>query len=56
MSTTTNDTSDVKEAADHADVTQIKKNLEDQKQTDAPESLTEEQKAPFIDEEVRTDK
>ena len=56
MSTTNNDTSDIKKAADNADVQQIEQNLQDNKQADAPESLTDAQKTPFIDEDVRTDK
>lgn len=56
MSATNNDTSDIKQAAEHVDTQQIVKNLEDNKQTDVPESLTKEQQTSFIDEEVRTDK
>lgn len=56
MSTTDNNTSDVKQAAKNADAQQIEKNLQDKKQSDAPEQLTEEQKTSFIDEDVRTDK
>lgn len=56
MSNTNNDTSDIKQAAEHADVQQIEKNLEDTKKVDVPEELTKEQETPFIDETVRTDK
>lgn len=56
MSNTNNDTSDIKKAAENVDAQQIEKNLQDNKQIDAPESLTKEQQTPFIDEDVRTDK
>ena len=56
MSTTNNDTSDIKTAADHVDAQQLKQNLQDDKEIDAPESLTKAQQTPFIDEDVRTDK
>lgn len=56
MSTTNNDTSDIKTAADHVDTQQLKQNLQDDKEIDAPESLTKAQQTPFIDEDVRTDK
>ncbi|WP_170231076.1 hypothetical protein [Psychrobacter frigidicola] len=55
MSTNNDDTSDIKQAADNVNVQQIEKNLQDKKQTDKPEPLTEEQATPFIDAEVRTD-
>lgn len=56
MSTTNNDTSDVKQAAEQVNVQEMEKNLQDDKQVDAPESLTEQEKTSFIDEDVRTDK
>lgn len=56
MSTTNNDTSDVKKAADQADSQQIEKNLKDNKQVDTPEKLSEEQQTPFIEDDLRTDK
>lgn len=61
MSNVNNDTSDIKQAAEHADGQKIEKNLEgkkleDNKKVDAPEELTEQQQTPFIDEKVRTDK
>lgn len=61
MSNTNNDTSDIKQAADHADAQQIEKNLADEKLADknevnSPEKLTAEEETPFIDETVRTDK
>jgi hypothetical protein len=56
MSTTDNDTSDIKKAAEHANADKIENNLADKKQVDIPEDLTEAQKTPFIDEAVRTDK
>lgn len=51
-----NETSDISKAADHADATQIKQNLDEKKQADKPENLSDEQKTPFIEEELRTDK
>ncbi|MCG3860182.1 MULTISPECIES: hypothetical protein [Psychrobacter] len=56
MSNTNNDTSDVKKAAEQADSQQIEKNLADNKQVDEPENLSEEQKTPFIEDDLRTDK
>ena len=56
MSTTNNDTSDVKKAAEQADSQQIEKNLKDNKQADTPENLSEEQQTPFIEDDLRTDK
>lgn len=49
-------TSDIKKAAEKADAQQIEKNLQDDKSVDVPESLTEDQKTPYIDEQARTDK
>lgn len=54
--TSNNDTSDIKKAAEQADAQQVEENLQNKKQADAPEQLTEEQQTSFIDEEVRTDK
>ena len=56
MSNTNNDTSDIKQAAEHADGQQIEKNLQDRKEVDVPEALTKEEETPFIDETLRTDK
>lgn len=56
MSTSKNDTSDIKQAAENADVEQIENNLKENKQVNMPKELTKEQATPFIDEEVRTDK
>ena len=56
MSNTNNDTSDVKKAAEQADSQQIEKNLTDNKQVDKPENISEEQKTPFIEDDLRTDK
>ncbi len=56
MSNTNNDTSDVKKAAEQADSQQIEKNLAGNKQVDEPENLSEEQKTPFIEDDLRTDK
>ena len=56
MSNVNNDSSDIKKAAEQADSQEIEKNLETDKSVNEPESLTEEEATPFIDEELRTDK
>lgn len=56
MSTTDNDNSDIKKAAEQANGQEIEKNLEHKKTADAPESLNPEERTPFIDDELRTDK
>lgn len=56
MSDTNNDTSDVKNAAEHVDVEEISSNLQGSKANQQPENLTEKQETPFIDDDVRTDK
>ena len=53
--------SDIKKAAEHADSEQIEKNLNDNmvtehKQVKTPEALSEDEKTPFIDDDLRTDK
>lgn len=55
------DVSDIKKAAEHADSEQIEKNLNDNmvtedKQVKTPEALSEDEKTPFIDDDLRTDK
>lgn len=56
MSDTTADTSDIKQAADHVDVQDIKINLQDSQSEQQPQHLEEEETVPFIDENLRTDK
>ena len=56
MSSTNNDTSDIKKAAEQADSQQIEKNLADNKQVNVPEKLSEEEQTSFIDDHLRTDK
>lgn len=56
MSSTNNDTSDIKKAAERADSQQIEKNLADNKQVNMPEKLSEEEQTFFINDELRTDK
>ncbi|MBE0405778.1 hypothetical protein ACT3TI_03145 [Psychrobacter sp. AOP22-C1-22] len=56
MSNTTNDTSDIKKAAEQADGQKIEKNLKDNKQADTPEQLSEKEQTSFIEEDLRTDK
>ncbi len=47
--------SEVQEAIEKSDASQIEKNLEQNKQVDAPQPLTKDQETPFIDKKVRTD-
>ena len=56
MSQVNSDTSDIQKAAEQVNSEQIEKNLESDNSVDTPESLTEEEKTPFIDDELRTDK
>lgn len=56
MSHTNNDTSDIQQAAEHADGQQIEQNLAAKKKVDAPEQLTEEEQTSFIDQALCTDK
>lgn len=54
----------MQQAAEQVDVQQIEKNLADsqlsnqqhRQQIKEPKNLTDEQKTPFIDEDIRTDK
>ena len=50
------DVSDIKAAADNANVTEIQNNLQQTKPVDTAEALTTEQKPPFINDTLRTDK
>lgn len=50
------DVSDIKAAADNANVTEIQNNLQQTKPVDTAEALTTEQKTPFINDTLRTDK
>lgn len=56
MSNINKNTSDIQKAAEQADSQQIEQNLQNGKPVDVPASLTEEEKTPFIDDELRTDK
>lgn len=56
MSTTNNDSSDIKQAAEKADSQQITQNLKNDKKVDAPESLSSEEQTSFIEDDLRTDK
>ena len=56
MSQVNSDTSDIKKAAEQADSQKIEQNLQNDKPVEVPESLTEEETTPFIDDELRTDK
>ena len=48
--------SDITEAIKKVDAKQVDKNLHQNNATDKPESLTDAEKTPFIDEQQRTDK
>lgn len=59
MSTTNQDTSDIKKAAEQADAQQIDKNINNNSgdnKTDSPESLSDKEQTPFVDDSLRTDK
>ena len=56
MSQVNSDISDIKKAAEQADSQQIEQNLQNGKPVEVPESLTEEETTPFIDDELGTDK
>ena len=56
MSSTKDDISDIKQAVDRINVDKIAENLQSKTGSMQPESLTVEQKTPFIDEDTRTDK
>ena len=56
MSNTNDDISDIKKAAEQVDNQQIEKNLNEDKNVDTPEKLSEEEQTSFIDDELRTDK
>ncbi len=56
MSTTADDTSDIKKAAEQANGQEIEKNLKNDKKVGEPETLNEEEKTSFIDDDLRTDK
>ncbi|MGE6441760.1 hypothetical protein ACQKC9_09395 [Psychrobacter sp. NPDC078409] len=56
MSTTNDDNSDIKQAAERVNGQEVEKNLAENKKVDAPESLSEEEQTPFIDDDLRTDK
>ena len=48
--------SELQQAAENVDANQIKENLEQNKSSDAPEPLSEDEKTPFMDDKSRTDK
>ncbi len=48
--------SDLQKAAEQVDVDQVKENLAQDKPSDTPEKLSEDEKTPFMDNESRTDK
>ncbi|MGO2212910.1 hypothetical protein ACTXJ2_01650 [Psychrobacter alimentarius] len=53
---TNNDSSDIDKAAAQADSQKIAENLEETKEVNKPESLSEEEQTPFIEDDLRTDK
>ncbi|MGO2277183.1 MULTISPECIES: hypothetical protein [unclassified Psychrobacter] len=56
MSTTNNDNSNIKQAAEQVNGQEVENNLAENKKVDVPESLNEEEQTPFIDDDLRTDK
>ena len=48
--------SDLQQAAEQADASQVAKNLANDKSSGTPEKLSEDEKTPFMDEKSRTDK
>ena len=56
MSNTNNDSSDIDKAAAQADSQKIAENLEETKEVNKPESLSEEEQTPFIEDDLRTDR
>ncbi len=48
--------SDLQKAAEQVDANQVKENLAQDKPSDTPEKLSEDEKTPFMDNESRTDK
>lgn len=56
MSNTNNDSSDIDKAAAQADSQKIAENLEETKEVNKPESLSEEEQTQFIEDDLRTDK
>lgn len=56
MSNTNDNKSDLQQAANQADAEKIKKNLQQDKSSETPESLAENEETPFMDDQSRTDK
>lgn len=56
MSNTNNDSSDINKAAAQADSQKIADNLEENKEVNTPEPLSEEEQTSFIEDDLRTDK
>lgn len=56
MSNTNNDSSDINKAAAQANSQKIADNLEENKEVNTPEPLSEEEQTSFIEDDLRTDK
>lgn len=56
MSNTNNDSSDINKAAAQANSQKIADNLEENKEVNTPELLSEEEQTSFIEDDLRTDK
>ncbi len=56
MSNTNSDSSDINKAATQVDSQKIANNLEENKEVNTPEPLSEEEQTPFIEDDLRTDK
>ena len=56
MSNSNENKSDLQQAAENVDTSQIEKNLDHDKKSDAPEQLSDDEKTPFMDDKSRTDK
>ncbi len=56
MSNSNENKSDLQQAAENVDTSEIEKNLDHDKKSDAPEQLLDDEKTPFMDDKSRTDK
>lgn len=56
MNNTGNEKTELQDAVDNADVQKIDENLHHDKQDQTPESLSDKEDTPFINDKQRTDK
>ena len=56
MSNSNENKSDLQQAAENVDTSQIEKNLDHDNKSNAPEQLSDDEKTPFMDDKSRTDK